>query len=80
MGSKDFQWFVFEVGSTMSSASGTAPNRDFAVREMMHYTMMYGEDVPVLYWMECDGEVLVSGSWDKLAALKKGPMYTASGG
>ena len=80
MSSKDFQWWVFEGDSTVPAASGTAPDRDFADREMMRYTMMYGEDGPVQFRMECDGEVLVSGSWDKLAALKKGPVYTASGG
>ena len=72
--------WVFERGSEVASASGSAADSETAESEMMHYVMMYGEDGPVLYWMECDGNVLVSGSWDKLAELKKGPVYTASGG
>ena len=67
---KDFQWWVFEGDSTLPSASGAAPDRDFADREMMHYVMMYGEDGPVRYRMNCDGEMLTSGTWDKLAALQ----------
>ena len=80
MGSKDFQWLVFEGDSTVPAASGTAPDRDFADREMMHYAMMYGEDGPVRYRMDCDGELLTSGTWDKHKVWKKWPVYTASGG
>ena len=80
MDSKDFQWWVFKGDSTFPSASGTAPNRSLVHHEMMHYTMMYGEDGPVRYLMKCDGKTLISGSWDKHKTWKEGPVYTASGG
>ena len=75
-----YDWHVFECGSEVASASGSAADSETAESEMMHYVMMYGQDGPVRFRMECDGEVLTSGTWDKLAALKKGPVYTASGG
>jgi hypothetical protein len=58
----DYQWFVFEGDSAVPAASGTAPDRDSADREMMHYVMMYGQDGSVRFLMERDGEVLVSGT------------------
>ena len=77
MCSKDFQWWGFEGDSTVSAASGTAPNRDVAGRDMMHYTMVYGDDGPVRFRMESDGNVLRSGTWDKHKVWKKGPEYMA---
>ncbi len=73
----DYQFFVFEGDSTAPSASGTAPNRSLAHHEMMHYVMMYGQDGSVRYLMKCDGETLISGTWDKHKVWKKGYEYMA---
>ena len=61
MDSKECQWWVFECGSEVASASGSAADSETAENEMMHYVMMYGQDGSVRFRMECGGEVLVSG-------------------
>ena len=57
-----YDWYVFERGSEVASASGSAADSETAENEMMHYVMMYGQDGSVCFWMERDGEVLVSGT------------------
>ncbi len=62
MAGKRYHWSVFECGSEVASAGGSAADSETAEREMMHYVMMYGQDGSVCFWMERDGEVLVSGA------------------
>lgn len=61
MAGKRYHWSVFECGSEVASAGGSAADSETAEREMMHYVMMYGQDGSVRFRMECGGEVLVSG-------------------
>lgn len=62
MAGKRYHWSVFECGSEVASAGGSAADSETAEREMMHYVMMYGQDGSVRFLMERDGEVLVSGT------------------
>lgn len=56
-----YDWHVFECGSDVASASGSAADSETAENEMMHYVMMYGQDGSVRFRMERDGRALVSG-------------------
>ena len=62
MAGKRYHWSVFECGSEVASASGSAADRETAEHEMMHYVMMYGQDGAVRFRIVRDGELIVSGT------------------
>jgi hypothetical protein len=66
--SNDVRWCVEEAGTGLPVASGSAPTREEANREMMHYVAQYSQDGEVRFWMRQNRQTIKAGTWP--AAVK----------